>query len=138
MTGFIYKHTNTVTGKSYIGQTTQKPESRWGKDGCNYKSNRQLYRDILEYGWDSFTHEVIEEVKAKSKVGLKEKLDVAENKYILKYKTMLPEYGYNTVVSTKNFNLRLSNSAKRFISHKVKQGVSFEESYVLYKNTRRK
>ena len=32
----IYMHKNTINGKVYVGQTCQKPEDRWGKDGRNY------------------------------------------------------------------------------------------------------
>lgn len=27
---YIYKHTNLINNKIYIGQTCQKPENRWG------------------------------------------------------------------------------------------------------------
>ena len=138
MTGYIYKHTNKATGAVYIGQTTQKVELRWGKDGCNYKGNRRFYREIVKYGWNNFSHEVIEEVKANSSIALKKKLDKIENDYILKYKSMLPKYGYNSAVRTNKLNLKLTQSAKRFISLKMEKGMTLEESYELYKKTRRK
>lgn len=138
MTGFIYKHTNKVTGKIYIGQTTQKPETRWGKDGINYKTNIALHRDIVKYSWDSFTHEVIEEVNCKSKRDLKSKLDELENQYILEYRSMLLKYGYNSAVTKGKLNVRLTTSAKRFISMKMEKGLEFEAAYITYKNIRRK
>ena len=57
----IYKHTNLINGKIYIGQTCQKPEDRWDY-GCAYKKhNLHLYNAIKKYGWqEGFSHEIIE------------------------------------------------------------------------------
>lgn len=138
MVGYIYKHTNTTTGKVYIGQTTQKLESRWGKEGYNYKDNRQFYRDIVKYGWDGFSHEVLERIEQRTKQRLKEELNKAENYYIVKNKSMLSRYGYNTAVSIDGKGLKLNQAAKRFITRKINQGMSIEEAYKLFKQTRRK
>lgn len=32
----VYIHTNKINGKKYVGQTCQKPEYRWGKNGIDY------------------------------------------------------------------------------------------------------
>lgn len=55
----VYKHTNKINNKIYIGQTCQKPEYRWGSDGQNYKNNPYFYSAIIKYGWNNFTHEII-------------------------------------------------------------------------------
>ena len=57
----IYKHTNKVNGKVYIGQTCRKPEDRWGKDGSNYDTCFPFGKAIKKYGWNNFDHEIIEE-----------------------------------------------------------------------------
>ena len=54
----IYKHTSP-SGKCYIGQTLQKPEIRWGK-GKNYSRAFKFGRAIDRYGWENFTHEILE------------------------------------------------------------------------------
>ena len=57
----IYKHTNKVNGKVYIGQTCQKPEYRWGQFGQKYsKDNLKFFHAIQKYGWFNFEHEIIE------------------------------------------------------------------------------
>ena len=56
----VYKHTNLINGKVYIGITSQKPESRWKKGG-GYKNNKHFYRAIKEYGWGNFSHDILTE-----------------------------------------------------------------------------
>ncbi|MBQ7343999.1 MAG: GIY-YIG nuclease family protein [Clostridia bacterium] len=59
MKWLIYKHTNKLNGKSYIGQTCQKPSARWNS-GNNYCRSFKFGKAIDKYGWDSFSHEIIE------------------------------------------------------------------------------
>lgn len=57
----IYKHTNKINGKVYIGQTceVENPNKRW-KNGEGYSVAYPFGRAISKYGWDNFTHEIIE------------------------------------------------------------------------------
>lgn len=62
----IYMH-KSPSDKVYIGQTCQKPERRWGKDGKAYlrtKKNGSYSHPlfalaILKYGWDNFEHKIL-------------------------------------------------------------------------------
>ena len=55
----VYKHTNILNGKIYIGITSQQPERRW-KNGYGYEGNEYFYRAIQKYGWnEGFEHEII-------------------------------------------------------------------------------
>lgn len=83
----IYKHTNKLNGKSYIGLTSQQPETRWGKNGYGYYG-QNFYTAILEFGWDNFEHEILETGLTKEEAFRKEK------NYIHAYNTNSP-YGYN-------------------------------------------
>lgn len=66
MKGFIYKITNTINGKSYIGQTIQNVKERFYQH-CATKCSKAvldmaIHRAIKKYGKSNFTVEVIEEV----------------------------------------------------------------------------
>ena len=59
-TGVIYKITNTLNGKAYVGKTRQNFHSRI----YGHKSNKgasAIDTAIRKYGWENFTAEVLEE-----------------------------------------------------------------------------
>lgn len=63
MTGIIYKITNTINGKVYIGKTLETMEKRWKehqKDSLRF-TDRPLYRAMNKYGIEKFIIEVVEE-----------------------------------------------------------------------------
>ena len=68
MRGFIYKITNKINGKSYIGQTIQNVKERFYQHcaiKCSQKVlNMAIHRAINKYGKSNFTLEVIEEVES--------------------------------------------------------------------------
>lgn len=84
----VYKHTNKINKKVYIGITKNgdDPNKRW-RNGIGYEQNKKFFIDIVKFGWDNFTHEILErnlnEVQALEK----------ERYYIKKYNSV--ENGYN-------------------------------------------
>jgi group I intron endonuclease len=92
--GYIYKITNTVNNKYYIGVTTQaNPNERWSHHksairadiGCPF-----LQKAFKKYGEDAFKFEVLI-------ICFDEDVFKFENEYILKYNSMSPN-GYNVAV----------------------------------------
>lgn len=89
----IYKITNLVNRKSYIGQSIDI-EKRWEdhKRVAFRKSDKSydypLYRAIRKYGLESFKFEVIEECE-------EDKLDEVEIFYIEKFQSHIHQNGYN-------------------------------------------
>ena len=68
MRGFIYKISNKVNGKSYIGQTIQNVKERFYQHCATKCSqailNMVIHKAINKYGKSNFTLEVIEEVES--------------------------------------------------------------------------
>ena len=68
MRGFIYKITNKINGKSYIGQTIQNVKERFYQHCATKCSqailNMVIHKAINKYGKSNFTIEVIEEVES--------------------------------------------------------------------------
>lgn len=87
--GCIYKITNTINDKIYIGYTTTSIETRMRKHKTDdIKSDTVLGRAIKKYGWDKFRWEILEECDDK------ERLLELEKYYIDKYSSHIPN-GYN-------------------------------------------
>ena len=84
----IYKHTNKINGKVYIGQTCKEPEKRWN-NGKGYKGT-DFAEDIQKFGWDNFDHEILY-----SNIPTKQEANTLEIKTIAKYNSANPERGYN-------------------------------------------
>ena len=67
--GYIYKITNLINNKCYIGQTTKSIEERWNQHKNDafrkkrYTYNYPLYRAFRKYGFENFSFEVIEKCK---------------------------------------------------------------------------
>lgn len=88
--GYIYKITNTVNNKVYIGQTTRTITERY-EEHLNHASNsvnRHLYDAMNHYGVESFIIESLEECEDT-------KLNDRENYWISYYKSNDRSYGYN-------------------------------------------
>ena len=85
----VYKHTNKINGKIYIGITFRKPELRW-RNGSGYIANKHFYNAIKKYGWDEgFKHEIVATNLSKEDA---EKLEI---ELIQKYNSTNQTYGYN-------------------------------------------
>lgn len=118
-TYIIYRHVNKINGKSYIGQTCQKVTNRW-KNGNGYVANKQqvFYKAIQKYGWDNFTHEILE-----SNIETIEKANEREQYWIEHYHTWVLDpncNGYNiTQGGDGSAGRPMSNTTKQKLKKQV-------------------
>lgn len=96
--GKVYMLTNTVTGKSYVGQTIQRPSARrqqhaGGKQFGKTRSSKPtlIQRSIRKRGWGAFRWEILEKNIAHKPVDI---LDERERYWIKEKQTLRPN-GYN-------------------------------------------
>lgn len=122
----VYKITNLINGKIYIGRTTKPLQKRWGVHCChaikNYKPNKSyIQRAIKKYGKENF---IIEEI---AKCNSLEELYNKEIDYIKLFNSINPRKGYNLLVDS------TSGKGLTFLSEesRMKLGVSShnKESY---------
>lgn len=149
--GEIYKITNKINGKIYIGQTYRSSETRLKehiRDAKNVnKDNKNvpLHKAIVKYGENNFELEILETNVDRSK------LDDLEKYYIDKSKSNISSIGYNAtdggnggktksklnkkdvekiIDLIKNTNLSFSEIARTFnISNSVVSSINRGESW---------
>lgn len=89
MFGIIYKITNKLSGKAYVGQTTQSLRKRWNSHVAQSEKCRwPVHRAIAKYGRNAFDVVVLE------RCADRESLDAAERKWVESERTKQPR-GYN-------------------------------------------
>ena len=86
----VYKITNLINNKIYIGQTTESLKKRW-KRHCGYQLNDKTYlhNTMKKYGIKNFSIEIIDMAKNQ------EELDEKEYFYIKLYMSDNKDIGYN-------------------------------------------
>lgn len=86
----VYKHTNKINGKVYVGKTcANPPKRRWGNDGSGYIKSPLFWNAIQKYGWENFEHEIL--------IGnlTEEEANDLEKKFIIEFKSNDRKFGYN-------------------------------------------
>ena len=109
---FIYKITNKLNNKIYIGQTTRTIRERWR---CHTNSSKHpeqghyLHKSMNKYGVNNFEIEQIDTAFSVKELNFKEK-------FWIKF--------YNTMNDTCGYNLRSGGSKRSFHSEKTKKKMS--------------
>ena len=124
MEKYIYKITNKINGKSYIGQTTdyQRRFREHRNKGYGEEPNKPLYNAFDKYGINNFDFEVIED--------LTENYNEREKYWIQYYNTLLPN-GYNVEPGGEEPPLNIGENSP-YAEHTKQQ---IEEIKELLKNT---
>ncbi len=90
MYGIIYKITNTINGKCYVGQTTRSLNVRWNEHlyRARVGASQPFYNAIRKYGEQGFIKSILEEC------GGLDELNRLELYYTSLYRASVDEYGY--------------------------------------------
>lgn len=123
--GYVYKITNTVNNKSYIGISIHEPEKDRIRDHFSGNGNRVIANAVKKYGKDALIYEILE-----ANV-FDEFLPHLEVEYIARYKTMAP-HGYN-LTSGGEVTKRLSNETRQKISESKKGKMKGEKHHLFGK-----
>lgn len=116
----IYKITNTVNNKIYIGLTTATLRQRWlNHKHCIKSDPRHLYASMRKYGVDKFT---IEEIDRADNL---EDLGKLEAYYIEKFNSRDPNIGYN--ISAGGETNQLDDNARARLT--LKEVIQIREIY---------
>lgn len=84
----VYILQNEINKKKYVGITSQNPYKRWSR-GKNYKKTSHIRKAIEKYGWDNFSHIIVDANLSK------EEACRLETKLIKDYGTTDRLKGYN-------------------------------------------
>ena len=104
----IYKITNLINNKCYIGQTIKTAEERWKEHQAHAfgfhpnDQNKTLYKAIRKYGLENFTFEVLQD-----NIETFEQLDKAEIYWIDYYNSFVK--GYNETFGGQQYHKILPN-----------------------------
>ncbi len=92
---YIYKITNLINNKIYIGKTCRDINTRWNEHcsrAFNQEDNLYLHNAINKYGKNNFN---IEEIDSTDNINI---LNQLEQKYIDLYRSNQKEFGYNLTI----------------------------------------
>ena len=120
----IYKITNEINGKVYIGLTTQTLEYSWSRhltEGRNIKNNKHLYKAMRKYGEHNFVIEQIDESNDFAELG------ELERKYIKMYDSTNAEKGYNLTAGGEKNQYDGNSQSKLTVEDVIKIRTAYAE-----------
>ena len=88
-TYYIYKATNKINEKSYVGQTVDYRSRVWQHQRCYEKENCKFHDAIKEFGFDNFDWEILKTCENKKEA------DQSERYYIEYYNSYRDGYNEN-------------------------------------------
>lgn len=107
---YLYKITNKLNNKVYIGQTIN-PNARWSRHKSKEKTkrNHHLYCAIRKYGVDNFFFEIIAQAKSLEDIDEAEIISIKQN---------------NSFDRNFGYNISHGGNGKRIISESTKKKLS--------------
>jgi group I intron endonuclease len=110
----VYKITNQINGKSYIGYTKLSADNRWSQhtyDALHNRDNRKFYNAIRKYGLDIWIVESLCTVETIAEAKTKEIEYIAlYDSYNKGYNATLGGDGNNGIIMSEESNLKRSKA----------------------------
>lgn len=132
MKGIVYKFTNKVNGKVYIGETTNE----YARKSChksNHMPNSRFGKALTKYGYDNFEYEIIFSGEFESIEEAKIVLEDRERQAILDHMSWDPNFGYNRSIGMTSTGVYRSSWNKgKTLSDAHKKSIG--EGCIRYKN----
>ena len=120
----IYKITNLINGKVYIGQSVNI-EYRWQQEKHFQGVNDHLKSAFLKYGLENFCFEILEECQ-------QEELNKKECFYIKNYNSFDRNFGYNETTGGSKGHIQRGRKQSQEVRKKIseaKKGKCFTEEH---------
>lgn len=123
--GYIYKITNDVNGKMYIGKTENvNPEDRWKEHLNDYQrrkcEKRPLYKAMIKYGTEHFHFEVIEKTNNEKESCEREQYWINELRTYVGFK------------DCNGYNATLGGDGKSYLNLDEKEVINYHTNEAIY------
>lgn len=132
---YIYKYTNLINNKKYIGQTNNFERRIRDHKSCSFNPKSVNYDDkihqaIRKYGYDNFKIEIIEVI---DNVLNYEIVNEREQYWIKQEESLLTQWGYNVLEGGKNcWRSFLNPEDIQSIKDLIRNGTPYNEIQKLY------
>lgn len=95
MEGIIYKYTNKINKKVYIGQTRYEKSRICSHKNPKISDNTLFHNAIRKYGWENFEYKVLFRINCDNVQDLNITLNSKEKVAIKYFNSCNKNYGYN-------------------------------------------
>ena len=141
----IYRITNKLNGKVYIGSSKDvtKRFKQWiytinqAENGDTKLLSNPLVADIVKYGWDNFEFKIID---SSADMMDPEIRSIREVEMIMKYRSISPEFGYNSTMGGESGSLKHRKYPSKFKNTKPKStfvyDIKTDNIYIFLKGTK--
>lgn len=119
---YIYKITNKITNKIYVGRGTIRTKTYGPENDHYYGSGRVIKRSVAKYGKENHTKEILEECETLAEA------QIREGYWIKTLDALNPDVGYNLTSDSCGFSSETGGDAAR----KFYASLSEEQKQLLY------